>query len=218
MDTCATTATIGTDELLMVRRGGRDALADLFSRYRSRLERMVDFRLDPRLVGRVDPEDVLQEAYIEVARRIDDFLVAPRVSLFVWIRQITWQTLLAAHRRHLAQKRNAGQEVSLAGPRDGSATSLSLASRLAGHWTTPSQAAIRDERLVMLRRAIDHLDGVDREVLALRHFEQLGNAEVAEILGISKTAASNRYVRAIKRLTDYLDAVTPLRDELNHAG
>jgi RNA polymerase sigma-70 factor (ECF subfamily) len=203
-----------TDEFTLLRENGEEALAELFSRFHDRLVRMVSFRLDPRLVGRVDPEDVLQEAYIEVARRFDQFLTDPAVSAYVWIRQITWQTLLTVHRRHLGQKRNVAQEVSLHSGGGGQQTSCSLATSLVGQRTSPSQAAIRDERLSILRAAIDSMDDLDREVLALRHFEQLGNSEVAEILGISRTAASNRYVRALRRLTDHLDSATSLRREL----
>ncbi len=183
----------GHDELGRLRSGGKDALAAVFLDYRDRLERMVDFRLDPRLLGRVDPADVIQEAYIEVARRVDSFLAAPAVSLFVWLRQITWQTLLDVHRRHLGQKRNAGQDVSLDGPR-GASTASPLAHQLAGSLTSPSQAAMRNEHVLNLKRAIAQMDALDREILVLRHFEQLTNGEVAEVLQLSKTAASNRYM------------------------
>ncbi len=200
------------NEFALLRRGDHDALAQLFSKYRDRLERMVGFRLDPRLLGRVDPADVVQEAYIEVARRVDDFLKDPTVSLFVWLRQITWQTLLNVHRRHLGQKRNAAQEVSLQvslqGGQHGPTSAFPLAQQLAGSLTSPSQAAIRNERMTLLRKAIAGMDRMDREILALRHFEQLDNGEVAEILGIRKTAASNRYVRALRRLRGCLDATS----------
>ncbi len=191
------------DELAVVRRGDEEALADLFSQYRHRLEQMVRFRLDQRLRGRVDPADVLQEAYIEVARRIDDYVADPTVSFYVWIRQITWQTLLTTHRRHLGQKRDAGQEV-LLDRHYGEQSSAHLVQHLAAGLTSPSQAAIRDESLSLLRNAIDTMDTVDREILLLRHFEQLTNAKVAEVLQLSPTAASNRYVRALKRLRTML--------------
>ena len=199
----------GRDELELLRSGSKDTLAVRFLHYRDRLERMVDFRLDPRLLGRVDPGDVVQEAYIEVARRIDHFLVAPNVSLFVWLRQITWQTMMDIHRRHLGQKRNAGQDVSIDDSRDDS-TLRPLAQQLAGSLTSPSQAAMRNEHVQQLKLAVQRMDTLDREILVLRHFEQLSNGEVAEVLRISKTAASNRYMRALKRLRQCLDsAETP---------
>lgn len=203
------------DELTYLRTGGQDALADLFSKYRNQLERMVEFRLDRRLYGRVDAADVLQEAYLEVARRIGEYLDNPSVSFFVWIRQITWQVLLMTHRRHLgAQMRDAGREVALGGGAYTGATSLSIAAQLVAHLTSPSQAAIRQERLERLRAALETMDEIDREVLALRHFEQLSNNEVAEILGLQKTAASNRYVRALKRLKEILDSVPGMREDV----
>ncbi len=194
------------DELAALRSGGKEVLATVFLKYRERLERMVGYRLDPRLLGRIDPDDVIQEAYIQVARRIDTFLAAPTVSLFVWLRQITWQTLLDIHRRHLGQKRNAGQEVALHGHNHGTSTIIPLAQQLAGSLTSPSQVAMRNERMLQLQEAIKKLDDTDRDVLVLRHFEQLTNGEVAEVLNITKTAASNRYMRALKRLRKRLDA------------
>jgi len=181
-------------------------VADLYSAYRAQLERMVDFRMDRRLLGRVDAADILQDSYLEIARRIDSFLEAPEVSFFVWARQITWQTLMMAHRSHLgAQKRDARQEVRLHGMAYGEGTSVSLASRLVGDVTSPSQGAIRDEQTQRLRKALDSMDSIDREVLALRHFEQLSNGEVAQVLNLGKTAASNRYVRALERLKIIMD-------------
>jgi RNA polymerase sigma-70 factor (ECF subfamily) len=200
------------DDFAVLRSGGEQSLADLFSKHRGRLERIVGLRLDPRLLGRVDPADVVQEAYIEVARRMDDFLAAPSVAFFVWLRQITWQTLLNVHRRHLGQKRNAGQDISLHGLHQDQSATSPLVQQLAGSLTSPSQAAMRNERMALLQQAIASMDRLDREILALRHFEQLSNIEVAQILGIKKTAASNRYVRALKRLRQYLDLSSTLGD------
>lgn len=197
-----------SDERDALRTGGPETLAAHFEEYRDRLERMVNFRLDARLLGRIDPADVVQEAYIEASRRIDSYVAAAHVSLFVWLRQITWQVLIDSHRRHLRQKRNAGQEVSLQA-HDGGRDDLTggpLADRLVGDLTSPSQAAMRNERWVLLRRALSEMDDLDREILALRHFEQLSNGEVAEVLNLTKTAASNRYMRALKRLREGLSS------------
>lgn len=167
---------------------------------------MVDFRMDRRLYGRVDAADILQDSYIEIARRVGSFLEDPSVSFFVWARQMTWQTLMMSHRTHLGvQKRDARQEVQIHGGSYSQGTSVSLASRLVGDVTSPSQGAMRDERTQQLREALDTMDAVDREVLALRHFEQLSNKEVAEVLNLGKTAASNRYVRALERLKKIMD-------------
>lgn len=165
--------------------------------------------MDRRVFGRVDPADILQEAYIEIQRRLPEFLADPQVPLFVWARQLTWQTLMLHHRQHLGvKKRDAGREVSM---RSGMTmgTSASLASRLVGDVTSPSQGMMREERADILRTALDQMDELDREVLALRHFEQLGNQEVADVLGLKPTAASNRYVRALKRLKVIMEEVLP---------
>jgi len=150
---------------------------------------------------------------MEVSRRLPEYLRAPAVSTFVWLRTMTLQTLTRVHRRHLGAKmRTAAVEVSLHRKHDTPGTSISLAARLAGNLTSPSQAAIREEMRQTLHTAFESMDPIDREILALRHFEDLGNGEVAEILGIGKTAASNRYVRALKRLKQILAKASEGRD------
>lgn len=200
------------DSITQLSQRGEQAVAELFLKCADRLERMIDFRLDSRLYGRVDSSDVLQEAYIEIARRIDDYLAAPNVSFFVWARQITWQKLADVQRQHFRQKRNAGQEVALHSRRNGSSTSASVARKLVAQLTSPSQAAMRAEQITVLQEAVDSMDKIDREVLALRHFELLSNVEMAEVLGLSNTAASNRYVRALKRLKQILTKLPDFPD------
>ena len=201
-----------TDDLL--RRAGAgdpNALAELFARYRGRLRRMVKLRLDRRLQGRVDPSDVLQEAQLEIIRRAAEYAADPRVPPFLWLRLITGQRLAALHRRHLgARMRSAGQEIALHRGPIPQATSLSLAEMLLGRLTSPTQAAQRAELRLSLQKALNGMDPLDREVLTLRHFEELSNAEVAEVLGLSKTAASNRYIRALERLREVLAGIPGL--------
>lgn len=197
-------------EVAILEANGEQALAELFSRFEPRLNKMVRFRLDQRLWGRVDPADVLQEAYLEAAARLEAYLAQPNVPVFVWLRSMTEQTLINIHRRHLGAKiRDARVEVSMHRKPSGPATSFCLAARLIGNLTSPSQAAIREEMIDQLRGAFDTMDPIDREVLALRHFEELSNNEVAEILGLQKAAASNRYVRALKRLKVVMTKVNP---------
>lgn len=181
-------------------------LARLFSLYRPRLERMVEFRLDPRLRGRIDTHDVLQEAFLVVANRLDELLGGspPRVTLFVWLRQLTLQSLIDLHRRHFRDKRNVGREIKLADYQSAGATSLSIAHALVDPLLSPSKAAVKGEEIEQLQQALDSMDEMDREVLALRHFEHLNNKETAEALGLSVTAASNRYVRAMARLAEFV--------------
>jgi len=183
-------------------------LAEEFSRNHDRFWRMIDFRLDGALLGRVDPDDVLQEAWLAATKRVEHFLENKSLSLFAWLRMIVQQTLIDVQRRHLgAKKRDAYRERSVQADRWSRNTSVSLAAKLLGTFTSPSQAAVRDERAAQLRDVIERMDEIDREVLALRHFEELTNLEVAEVLGIQETAASNRYVRALRRLKVILDAV-----------
>ncbi len=202
----SSTETDPTDLLDRVRRGDERALAELFSAERDRLWRMVQARLDRRLRGRVDPDDILQEAYLDATRRIAHFANEPDMSFFLWLRLIVGQTLVDVHRRHLdAQMRDAGRDVSIARGASPGASSASLAGHLVAHLTSPSQAAIRAEMEAQLGQAIDSLDPIDREVLVLRHFEELTNGEVAQVLGLQVKAASIRYVRAIARLKTILD-------------
>src|SRR6516165_4868731 len=212
MDTPMTSDSGSSDDVL--RRAGTgdpNALAELFARHRDQLRRMVRLRLDRRLQGRVDPSDVLQEAQVEILRRAAEYAADPRVPPFLWLRLITGQRLTALHRRHLgARMRNAGQEVALHRGPIPQATSASLAEMLLGRLTSPTQAAQRAEVRVMLQEALNGMDPLDREVLTLRHFEELSNAEVAQVLGLSKTAASNRYIRALERLREILAGIPGL--------
>jgi RNA polymerase sigma-70 factor (ECF subfamily) len=177
----------------------------MLERNRDRLRRMVDLRLDWRLRGRLDPSDVIQEAYLDVARRLDDYLRDPKLPPFLWMRLIVGERLTNLHRHHLGFKmRDAGREVSLYREALPEASSAALASMLLGQHTSPTQAALRAERMLRVQEAVNSLDPVDREVLALRHFEQLSRAEAAQVLGISEDAGAKRYVRALKRLKDVL--------------
>jgi RNA polymerase sigma-70 factor (ECF subfamily) len=174
---------------------------------------MVHFRLDPRLRGRVDADDILQEAYLNAAQRLEHFLRETSMSIYVWIRQIVYQTLIDVHRRHVGAKvRDAGREVSLQRAGFPAATSTSLALQLAGNLTSPSQAAMRAEMIEQLESALQTMNPTDREVLALRHFEELANHEVAEVLGIQPKAASIRYIRALDRLKTILSKLPGFQD------
>ncbi|MEZ6062977.1 MAG: sigma-70 family RNA polymerase sigma factor [Planctomycetaceae bacterium] len=195
-------------------RGDEDALAELFSVHRDRLWRMVNFRMDPRLHGRIDADDVLQEAWMAVVQRIDHFLADASRSIFVWFRLITSQTLIDIHRRHLGtQKRNAAMDFSIHRGWSAESTSFSLSFHLLGHLTSPSQAALRQELSDQLKQALGSMNEIDREVLALRHFEQLSNRETAQILGISDQASSDRYMRALARLKAVLTALPGFMDQ-----
>jgi RNA polymerase sigma-70 factor (ECF subfamily) len=196
------------DVVRRLRAGDADAAAELFERCRDRLRRLVRLRLDRRLQGRLDPSDVLQEAFLDVQRKAAEFARKPDLPAYLWLRLVTAERLLVLHRHHLGAKmRDAAQEVSLHRGGLPAASSHSLANLLLGRLTSPSEAAVRAERQLRLQEALDAMDPTDREVLALRHFEELSNSEVAAVLGLTKTAASNRYVRALRRLKEILSAL-----------
>jgi len=194
------------DLLARARAGDEQALAALFTRYRERLKRLIHLRLDRRLSGRVDASDVLQEAYLDVHKRFADYAAREEeLPYFLWLRLVTGQKLTDVHRHHLgAQMRDAGQEVSLYRGALPQASSVSLAAHLLGRLTSPSLAAVRAEMQMKLQEALNGMEPLDREVLTLRHFEELSNGETAAVLGIQKAAASNRYVRALRRLKEVL--------------
>ena len=194
------------DDLLgRAKAGDAQALAELFNRFRDRLRRMVHLRLDRRLQGRIDASDVLQEAFIDFARRFPQYAATGGMPFYLWLRQLTGQKLIDLHRHHLGAKmRDAAQEVSLYRGALPQASSVSLAAQLLGKLTSASRAAIRAETQLRVQEALNSMEALDREVLTLRHFEMLTNEETAQVLGIKKTAASNRYIRALKRLKELL--------------
>jgi RNA polymerase sigma-70 factor (ECF subfamily) len=188
--------------------GDHGAWDAILAPHRDRLRRMVGLRLDYRLRGRIDPSDVIQEALLQAAQGLPKYLQQPDRPFFLWLRWLTGMTLQGLHRRHLGiQARNAGREVQLLGRPLPEASSAALAAQLLGRDTRPSVAAIRAERQRRLQEALNAMDPVDREVLVLRHFEELTNAEVARELGLQDSAASKRYIRALRKLKEILAAL-----------
>ncbi len=183
------------------RSGDQAAVNEIFTRHRARLRRMVELRLDRRLQARIDASDVIQEAYVETVRRLDEYLRDPAYPLFLWLRLIVGERLLKLHRHHLGtQMRDAGLEVSIYRGALPAASSAALAAQLLGKHTSPTQAVLRAERMLRLQEALNTLDPMDREVLSLRHFEEMTLAETALALEIEEPAAAKRYIRALKRL------------------
>jgi RNA polymerase sigma-70 factor (ECF subfamily) len=202
-----------SEDLRRAAAGDETALPALWDRHRARLRQMVRLRLDRRLQGRVDPSDVLQEAYLDLAARLPDYARDRPMPPFLWLRLVTGQRLMQVHRHHLgAAMRSAGREVSLYRGALPQASSASLAAQLLGRLTTASQAAARAERQLQLQEVLNGMDPMDREILALRHFEELSNGEAADVLGLSRSAASARYVRALGRLRDLLEHVPGFTD------
>ena len=197
------------DELLrLAAAGDGESWQALVGRSRERLRRMVAFRLDPRLRGRVDPSDVLQEAYLEAWRDLGSYLDRPEIPFFLWLRGIAGNKLRELHRYHLGtQMRDPRREVSIRGGAMPETTTTALAARLLGDLTRASEEAVRRELTLRLHEALEAMDPLDREVLALRHFEQLSPAETARVLGIKEKAAGMRYVRALRRLKELLNTL-----------
>ena len=205
MSASALTQSMESAGIEHLRRGGQAALAETFTSHRDRLRRMVDLRLDRRVAGRVDASDVLQDAYLDASRQLDQYLADPPMSPFLWLRFLAAQRLMALHRTHLgAQKRDARQEIPLFRRSMPALDSGSLSCGLLGGLTSPSMAAMRSEMQLRLQAMVDGLDPLDREIRALRHYEELSNQEAAEELQITPAAASKRYIRALERLRGVL--------------
>ncbi len=186
-------------------RGDPGAMGTLLTRHGNRLRRMVALRMDRRLKGRIDASDVIQEAYLEASARLAEYLRDPSMPFFLWLRYLAGQKLVTLHRHHLGvQMRGAGQEVALCQGPLPEASSAALAAQLLGHDTRPSEAAVRAELKIRLQETLNSMDPLDREVLALRHFEQLSRAEIAQVLGVSEGAAGKRYIRALEKLRGIL--------------
>ena len=204
------------DPIELIRRSGADpqVLGRIWEHYRDRLRRLVRLRLDRRMQGRTDPSDVLQEAFLDFQSRAAEYAHKPDMPFFLWLRFLTGQRLQLIHRQHLGtQMRDAGREVSLHRGAMPQATSISLAAQLLGRFTSVTQAVQRAEMQLILQEAINGLDPLDREILALRHFEELSNEETAQVLDIKPSAASNRHIRALKRLRDVLKATPGFFDK-----
>ncbi|MEM7557799.1 MAG: sigma-70 family RNA polymerase sigma factor [Planctomycetota bacterium] len=194
--------------------GDQTARSDLIDLYRGRIKNMVSLRMDRRLLSRLDASDILQEATIEASNRMDDYFASSNsMDFFLWLRWIANDKLIDAQRFHLgAQKRNIGMELSLDARPLAEATSYALAEHLLGRLDHPSEAIRMAETRLALENAINSLDGVDREVLVLRHFEGLSNKETSEILGLKKSGASKRYVNALSALKELLQSVPLFAD------
>ncbi len=197
------------DLLTRARGGDERALSELFESFRPRLVRMVSLRLDPGVRSRLDPADVVQETWLEVARRFPTWSGRDEIPFHVWLRLVAGQTLAEAHRRHLgAHMRDALREVPSPESRP-SVSAASAADAFVTSATTPTQAVQRDELRARVLAALEELDETDREILVLRHFEGLSNEEAGAELAIEPAAASKRFTRALLRLRPALEGLGP---------
>ena len=206
------------EELRLGVDGDASALSEIWDQHRERLKRVVKLRMDRRLQGRVDPSDVLQEAFLDFSSHVAGYVEDPKMPFFLWLRYMTGKRLHLLHRHHLgAQMRDAGREVSLQRGAMPQATSVSLAAQLMGRFTSVSRAVQRAEMQQILQEAINAMDPTDREILALRHFEELSNSETAQVLAIQPSAASSRHVRALKKLRETLRNTDGFFDNEKHS-
>lgn len=186
--------------------GDTTVFGTLFSQHRPRVWQIVHFRISDKIRGRIDPDDVVQEVYLESEKRLRHFIDGNFPSFFLWLRLVAGQTLSKVHRTHLGtESRSVLRETDSAHSGLWGNTSLCLSQRFIAHLTSPSQLAVKSELIGEVRQALERMNETDREVVALRHFEELTNQEVAIELGIQPKAASIRYMRALERLRAVLE-------------
>ena len=190
-----------TQKLLdQAQQGETSAVGQLLDQHRAPLRRMIDLRLDPVLGRRVDASDIVQDVLLEASRRLADYLKNPLMPFHLWLRHIAKDHIIDAHRKHrLAKRRSVDREQS-ARPALADESSIDLAAQLFDQELTPASAAIRQEMQRRLEAALASMDEPDREMILMRHFEQLSNQEVAATLDLTEAAASMRYLRALRRL------------------
>lgn len=198
-----------TQELLAQAEGGRsEAVNQLMERHRESLRRLVGLRMDRALSQRVDASDIVQEVLLEASQRMTDYLVDPRLPFHLWLRQLAKDQLIDTHRRHrLAQRRSLDREQSLVS-NDPEKSSPDFAGQLQDHELTPAAAALRKEFQSRFYLALEQLEEDDRELILMRHVEQLSNSEVSQALGLSQPAAGMRHLRALRRLREILGEAT----------
>ncbi len=188
--------------------GDEQALGRLLIRHRARLRRMVSVRMDSRLSGRIDPSDVVQDALMTASRKIDEFIRDRPLPFYPWLRQLAWNRLTDLHRKHVhAQKRSLSREdAGFVALSDRSA--MQLVDRLASSGSSPSRRVLRREIRDRVRKALDELAARDREILVLRHLEELSIGEIAAVIGLTEEATRKRQVRALERLQKQLGSNT----------
>ncbi len=190
------------DALLNDAKSGKpDAIDRLISHHREPLRRMISNRLDPALSARIDASDIVQDVMLEANRRLSDYLRNPVMPFHLWLRHIALDHIIDAHRKHrVAKRRSLDREKPMVIPSLNDQSSIELAGQLLADEPTPASAAIHAELKSRLEMAISQLEPDDREIVMMRHGEQMTNLEVATLLGLNEAAASMRYLRAVRKL------------------
>ena len=193
-----------TQQLLQAAKAGdTSAVNELLERHRDSLRRMVQARLDRAVSRRVDASDVVQDVLLEAHVRLSDFIQNGTMPFHLWLRHLAKDRMIDVHRRHHAHRRNVDREQTAQQSADVS-SAFDLFAQISAQDLTPAAASIRREIEQRFLSALEQLDETDREILLMRHCEQLGNSEVAELLGLSQPAAGMRYLRALRRLRSVL--------------
>ena len=193
--------TVTQNLLANARQGDRAAVNRLLERHRISLKKLIQLRLDRKIARRVDASDVVQDVLMEANTRLQDYLADPRMPFHLWLRQLAQDRMIDVYRRHRgAQRRSLDREQSITAPQFSDQSGFDLMGQLADHELTPAAASIRKELEARFVLALDQLEDEDREIVLMRHFEQLGNSEVADALGLSAAAAGMRHLRALRKL------------------
>jgi RNA polymerase sigma-70 factor (ECF subfamily) len=195
-----------TQELLIRAQGGEPAAVNqLMERHRQSLRQMVQLRMDRVLSQRIDASDIVQDVLLEASQRLEDYIKDARMPFHLWLRQLAKDQLIDTHRRHrVAQRRSLDREQSLVQHSNADHSSLDLAAQLRDQELTPAAAALRKEFQQRFYQALEQLEEDDRELILMRHVEQLSNSDVAQALGLSQPAAGMRHLRALRRLREIL--------------
>ncbi len=200
--------------LVQAGHGDRNAMNQLLELHRAALRRVVQMRLDRAIARRVDASDIVQDVLLEANDRLADYLADPRMPFHLWLRHMAKDRIIEMHRRHRgAQRRSLDREQSLASPQYGDQSSMNLAQMLVDHELTPAAENIRRELEQRFIVAVDQLEEDDRDIILMRHFEQLGNSEAAVALGLSPAAAGMRHLRALRKLRAILGERPSLNGE-----
>ena len=192
---------LATQELILKADGENpDAMDALLQRYRDGIKNMIKCRMDARLKQRVDESDIVQDVMLEASTRMEKYRDDQKMPFGICLRQLATDRMIDLYRQHcLAQKRDIRKERAVADNWNQHST-IMLVNQLQDPHVTPAQNAINQELQERMMAQIEELESEDREILFMRHIEQLSNSEIANILGLTAPAASMRYLRALKKL------------------
>jgi RNA polymerase sigma-70 factor (ECF subfamily) len=190
-----------TDQLVQLAAKGDAAAAErLLARHRTRLHRMVSSRLDRSLSARIDPSDVVQEAFAEAFQKLPEYLRTRPLSFYPWLRTIAWQRLVKLRRTHIGASRRSVRREQMPALPLAESSALMMADQFLAKGTDPGRRMVREELHMRVQSALKRMKTEDRELLSMRYLEQMSLKEISESLAISTAAAKMRQARALERL------------------